>query len=252
MSVSGSVAKKAGPSKSARANDRRAVAEQLRKSQAAQERRRSLLILGACVVVVLGLLAAAVIPYVKQRNADAKAQGSSLASLGVSTSAAKCEPVKKEKATGNNQHLNPGTKIPYKDAPPSSGPHWGNFLQGSELRSLYTTKDRPEVERLVHSLEHGHTILWYDATVKPGTSAYQDVKSIAAKFDAQADYFMAAPWESGDGAAFPSGTHVALTHWTGPQDQKGITQYCAAPSGAVVSTFMKAYPKDDAPEPGAA
>ncbi|MCW2820062.1 MAG: hypothetical protein JWR42_2849 [Marmoricola sp.] len=251
MSESGSVAKKSGPSKGAPANDRRAVAEQLRKSQASQEKRRSLLILGACVVVVLGLLAAAVIPYVKQRSADAKAQGSSLASIGVSASAAKCEPVKKEKATGNNQHLNPGTKIPYKDAPPSSGPHWGNFLQGSELRSLYTTKDRPEVERLVHSLEHGHTILWYDDTVKPGTDAYQTVKSIAAKFDAENDYFMAAPWEKTDGASFPSGTHVALTHWTGPQDQQGITQYCGAPSGAVLSTFMKAYPKGDAPEPGA-
>jgi hypothetical protein len=45
--------------------------------------------------------------------------------------------------------------------------------------------------------------------------------------------------------------HVALTHWTGPQDQQGITEYCAAPSGAVVQSFMDDYPESNAPEAGA-
>ena len=34
----------------------------------------------------------------------------------------------------------------------------------------------------MHSLEHGHTILWYDDTVKPGTEAYDDIQPIAEKF----------------------------------------------------------------------
>ena len=189
--------------KNTRDTERRAIAEQMRKQQASKERRRSLLILGACIVVVLGLLAAALVPYLKQRNEDAKAAGTPITKLGVTTTAAKCEPVKKAKATGNNNHISPGTKIPYADAPPSSGPHWGNFLQGTELRSMYTVGDRPEVERLVHSLEHGHTILWYDDTVKPGSTSYKSIKAIAAKFDAVDDKFMAAPWESADGKAFP-------------------------------------------------
>lgn len=237
--------------KNVRDNERRAVAEQMRKQQARSERRRSLLILGACVVVVLGLLTAALVPYISQRRADAKAEGATLSTLGMSASAAKCDPVKKAKATGNNQHITPGTKIPYADAPPSSGPHWGNFMTGNELRSLYTVQDRPEVERLVHSLEHGHTILWYDDSVKPGTDAYKDVQSIAGKFDPETDKFMAAPWKSSDGKSFPSGKHVAMTHWTGPENQKGVTQYCAAPSGAVVQAFMKANPASSAPEPAA-
>ncbi len=238
--------------KNVRDTERRAIAEQMRKQQASKERRRSLLILGACIVVVLGLLSAALVPYLKQRSADAKAAGTPVTRLGVTASAAKCDPVTKAKATGNNNHIAPGTKIPYADAPPSSGAHWGNFLQGTELRSMYTVGDRPEVERLVHSLEHGHTILWYDDTVKPGTSSYTSVKAIAGKFDAVNDKFMAAPWESKDGKSFPSGMHVALTHWTGPSNQQGITQFCGAPSGSVVKTFMDDYPQTDTPEPGAA
>jgi hypothetical protein len=110
--------------------------------------------------------------------------------------------------------------------------------------------DRPEVERLVHSLEHGHTILWYDDTVKPGTEAYKNIQAISKTFD-EGDKFIAAPWEKADGKAFPSGKHVALTHWTGPEKQQGITQYCGAPSGAVVEQFMDEYPASSAPEPGA-
>lgn len=234
----------------ARDNERRAIAEKMRKDQARKERQRSLLILGGSIVVVVGLLAAAVIPYMNNLREEREAAGTPLADLGASESAAACEPVQKEAASGNNQHLNPPEKIPYPAAPPASGPHWGNFLQGSEIRPFYTVDDRPEVERLVHSLEHGHTILWYDDTVKPGTEAYDDVKAIAGKFD-ETDKFMAAPWTADDGESFPEGKHVALTHWTGPEDQQGVTQYCGAPSGAVVETFMDDYPAGDSPEPGA-
>jgi hypothetical protein len=234
----------------ARDNQRRAVAEQLRKEQERKERRRSLLILGTCVVIVVGLLAAALIPYIRNMQEEKRAAGTPLAELGATESAAACEPVEKEKATGNNEHLDPPTKIPYPKSPPASGPHWGNFLQGSEIRTFYSPEDRPEVERLVHSLEHGHTILWYDGTVKPGTEAYDTVQAISEKFD-ETDKFMAAPWTADDGDPFAEGKHVALTHWTGSEDQQGITQYCAAPSGTVVEAFMDDYPAGDAPEPNA-
>jgi hypothetical protein len=237
--------------KNARDNERRAIAEQLRKDQERKERRRSLLILGACVLVVVGLLTAALIPYLQQRSEAKKLEETPLSDLGVSTSAAECSPVAKKNATGSGDHINPPEKIDYPEAPPAFGPHWGNYLQGSEIRNFYSTEDRPEVERLVHSLEHGHTILWYDDTVKPDTKAYKDLKAMAEKIDADA-YFMSAPWSSADGAAFPDGKHVALTHWTGPENQEGVTQYCGAPSGAVVEKFLEDYPPSDAPEPGAA
>ncbi len=232
-------------------DDRRAIAEQMRKEQARKERRRSVLILGGSVVVVLGLLAAAVIPYMKNVREERQAAGTPLSDLGVSTAAAKCADVEKKPATGNNNHIDVGQKIPYPDAPPASGPHWGNFLQGSELRPFFTPDDRPPVERLVHSLEHGHTILWYDDTVTKGSKAYQDLEAISDKLGTE-EYFMVAPWSAADGGEFPEGMHVALTHWTGPQKQEGVTQYCAAPSGAVVKTFTDDYTAENTPEPGAA
>jgi hypothetical protein len=231
-------------------DSRRAIAEQMRHEQARKERRRSLLILGSCVAVVLGLLGTAVFVYVQDLQEQKKNAGTPLADLGVETAAASCSPVKEADATGSGDHIDPPTKIPYPAAPPAFGPHWGNYLQGSEIRSFYTVDDRPEVERLVHSLEHGHTILWYDDTVKAGTDAYKDVQAISEKFDEE-DKFIAAPWMKADGKAFPSGKHVALTHWTGPEQQKGVTQYCGAPSGAAVKKFMADFPAKSAPEPDA-
>jgi hypothetical protein len=232
-------------------NERRAVVEQLRKEQARKERMRGLLILGVSVAVVIGLLAAALVPYLQDRARKKELEGMALEKLGAAESAAGCQDRQIVDAEGSGDHAAPGTPIQYDAAPPAFGSHWGNFLQGVEIRTFYNTEDRPEVERLVHSLEHGHTILWYDDTVKPGTEAYEQIQEIANKLG-DGSYFMAAPWQASDGAAFPEGTHVALTHWTGPSKQQGITQYCAAPSGTVVKAFMTDYDKMNAPEPGAA
>ncbi len=230
---------------------RRAVAEQLRKEHERKEKLRSGLILGVSLALVAGLLAAALIPYLQDRARKKDLEGLALGKLGAAESAAGCQDRSIVNATGAGEHQNPGTKIKYDAAPPAFGSHWGNFLSGVEIRNFYSTQDRPQLERLVHSLEHGHTILWYDDTVKPGTESYGQIKEIADKLAAE-DYFMAAPWTAEDGAGFPEGSHVALTHWTGPTKQQGITQYCAKPSGEVVKQFMKDYDKMNAPEPGAA
>jgi hypothetical protein len=232
-------------------DNRRAIAEQMRKAQQRKERQRSLLILGSCVLVVVVLLGSAVFVYVKDNREKDKLAGKPIAQIGVKASAAGCSKVKSVDATGSGQHIDPPKKITYQGAPPAFGPHWPNYLQGSELRSFYTKTDRPEIERLVHSLEHGHTIIWYDETVKPGTKAYKDIRAMAEKYDPETDKIMAAPWNASDGDSFPSGDHVALTHWTGPDKQKGITLYCKVPSGAVVKKFIADYPANSAPEPEA-
>lgn len=237
--------------KNERENQRRAIAEQLRKQQQRKERMRSFAILGVCIVVVVGLLGVAGWKYYQDQQDKKEAAGTPLAELGATKTAAKCDPVKTADAKGSGQHINAPQKIPYDQAPPSYGAHWPNFLQGSEIRTFYSPSDRPEIERLVHSLEHGHTILWYDETVTAGSQAYKDIQAIADKFDGETDKFMAAPWKEADGGSFPEGKHVALTHWTGPEDQKGVTQYCGAPSGAVVKQFMADYPASSAPEPDA-
>ncbi|MGO4255844.1 DUF3105 domain-containing protein [Marmoricola sp. RAF53] len=230
--------------------ERRALVEQMRQEQARKERRRSMLILGGCIVVVLGLLAAALVPYLKDQHDKNVIAGKGVDQIGATKSAAGCDAIVTKSAQGSGQHKTTGVPLTYDDAPPAFGPHWPNYLQGSEIRSFYSPDDRPEKERLVHSLEHGHTIYWYDETITKGSQEYQDLEDIASKFSGN-DYFMTAPWTKADGGSFPEGKHVALTHWTGPDNQKGVWQYCAKPSGEVVKDFTTKYQPDNAPEPGA-
>ena len=235
--------------------DRRAVVEQMRREQQRKERRRTLLILGSAVAVGAVIIGYAIFAAIQQSQKDSR----DLASLGVSAKEAGCQEVETKAAEGNNDHRADGEKILYPQVPPATGPHWGRFLQGTEIRKLYTTDDRPPVEQLVHSLEHGHTVLWYDETIAEDDAAMDELRSISRKFKSStfADKFIAAPWTAEDTGSFPGEAHVALTHWSmggtngNPEGQLGITQYCSDVSGEAVETFMDDYPYTDSPEPTA-
>lgn len=238
--------------------ERRAMVEKMRQEQARKERIRSMSILGVSVVIVLGLLAAALIPYIKNKREQDKIAGTDIGSIGPKSAAAACDAVTKKDPTGtersgaNGNHVATGTKITYKDAPPAFGQHWPNYLTGSEIRNFYSPADRPELERVVHSLEHGHTLIWYDDTIKDGSQEYKDLQDIAVKYSNSTTYVNIVPWLPTDGGTFPSGKHVALTHWTADGDkQTGVWEYCGKPSGDAIKKFVKDYPNTDAPEPGA-
>ena len=240
--------------KSNKDRDRRAVVEQMRRDQKKAERRRTIVVISACVVVALVIVGLAAIPLLKQNNLTS----GDLASIGASEKAAACSPIQTKKANGNQQHKPQGTPISYDDAPPAFGPHWPSPAPFE--RKFYTAGDRPEVEFLVHNLEHGYSLLWYDDTIAKNSDQLAVVKAIAKKYEGSqklTDKFIAVPWTSKDGKAFPGGKHVALTHWSAggdPSDvakQKGVWQYCGDPSGEVVQKFMKEYPYSDSPEPQA-
>jgi Protein of unknown function (DUF3105) len=244
--------------KTSKDRDRRAVVEQLRREQQRAERRRTMVVVSACVVVALVIIALAAVPLIRQKNQQAKP----LAELGASTGSAGCTAVVKKKATGNQQHRQEGTDITYPDAPPAFGPHYP--IPAPIGRKFYTAADRPRLEYVVHNLEHGYTLFWYDDTIAADKDQVAVIKAIAAKFTGtkQTDKFIALPWTAKDGKPFPDGTHVALTHWSAGgaaasaagdvARQRGVWEYCARPSGAVVSSFTKQYPYSDSPEPQAA
>jgi hypothetical protein len=246
--------------KSARSDkaDRRAIVEQMRREQQRKERRQGLLLIGAAVVAGALIIGVAVWQFMKAENS---ASGSQLAGIGVARADAGCQDVVTEAAEGGNDHRAQGEVILYKQSPPAFGPHWGQYLTGAQIRKLYTAEDRPAVETLVHSLEHGHTILWYDETIAEDDAAMDELEAIAEKFPSNTDFndkFIAAPWTSEDGEPFPDDTHVALTHWSmggtngNPEGQRGVWQYCTDVSGEAVEEFMKDYPYSDSPEPNAA
>ena len=240
--------------KSNKDRDRRAVVEQMRRDQKKAERRRTIVVVSACVVVALVIVGLAAIPLLKQNSLTS----GELAGIGASEKAAACSPIQTKKANGNQDHKPQGTPISYDDAPPAFGPHWPSPAPFE--RKFYTADDRPDVEFLVHNLEHGYSLLWYDDTIAKSSDQLAVVKAIAKKYEGSqklTDKFIAVPWTSKDGKAFPAGKHVALTHWSAGGDpgdvskQKGVWQYCGDPSGAVVQKFMKEYPYSDSPEPQA-
>jgi hypothetical protein len=232
-------------------DDRRAILEQLRREQRQKERRRTVNVMAVCVAAAVAIVGAAVVPLLRHNDL---ASGP-LDQLGVDPSAAGCHPVETRPAHGNQEHRPVGTQIDYPDSPPAFGPHWPTPAPFD--RKFYTAQDRPELEYLVHNLEHGYSLLWYDARIADDKDSLAVVKGIADKFVGRrpTDKFIAVPWTARDGGPFPQGAHVALTHWSAGGDptdvskQKGVWEYCAKPSGAVVKSFMAHYPYTDSPEP---
>jgi len=235
--------------------DRRARIEAIRKEAERAERRRTLMVVLACALVAVVIIA--VTGYaLLTRDDEASAAVADGGVLSDSATAAGCDNVMIKGAEGSTVHQPTGTPIDYPDSPPAFGPHWD--APAEFARKFYTDQDRPEVEQLVHNLEHGYTILWYDATVSDDPDALSQVEDIAADFEGSQDptaKFIAAPWTSEDGEAFPEGTHVALTHWSAEGESavagqgQGDSLYCEQPDEQVVTDFMAAFPYSDSVEP---
>ena len=188
-----------------------------------------------------------------------------LASIGAPASV--CDKITTKKADGNQQHVPTGTQVTYSTAPPAFGSHWNEqgVAPAPFNRKFYTEKDRPELEALVHNLEHGYTILWYDQSIADDGDQLNVIDGIANKFRADSNNlrfkFIAAPWTAQDekeSGKFPDGMHIAISHWSaggsGETDvakQVGVFQYCGQPSGAALKAFMLKYPYTDSPEPDA-
>jgi hypothetical protein len=229
-------------------------------------------IVGTCILISIALLW---IPFSKLWDAKnpswEKYNGVALQDIGQSATDAGCLSVSKVYSDPKNHaaepphnHVTYPQTVQYATAPPAFGNHWNaqGIAPVAMDRKFYTASDRPPIEALVHNLEHGYTILWYDASITG--DALDQVHAIAKKFDGTTDFrdkFIAVPWLSSDSASlakgvsaqFPEGTHIALTHWetaaTGSGWGPGVAQYCKGVSGAAVKSFTIAYPYTDSPEP---
>jgi len=217
-------------------------------------RRRTLILLGICLVCALGLLAYPVFLFAQ----DASLRSRPVGSLGVSADTAGCLPVVKHPATGNQQHVPVGTVVPYTQLPPDSGAHYDT--PAPFQTHFYTVQDRPQVETLVHNLEHGYLLIWYNADMS--ASQIKVLKYITRTYSGSdpRDKVIAAPWDTKtDGGAFDGGTNLVLARWyADPKDpgnaakQQGIRLACTEVSGAVIDRFHNDYPVADSPEPNGA
>jgi hypothetical protein len=239
-------------------SDRQQVIEQIRSQQKNAERRRGLMIVGVCAVVALLIVGLAAFRPIK--NWWDLRQFNNVAISDIGASASVCGKETTKPATGNQQHVSEGREIFYSDTPPAFGEHYAT--PDPMERKLYTAQDRPDLGTLVHNLEHGYTILWYDETIADDTEQMTQLRAVADKMAGTDNFrfkFKAVPWLEEDGKSFPDGQHIAFTHWSiGGADQDpasakqvGVWQYCSAVSGEALNDFMLKYPYLDSPEPAA-
>jgi hypothetical protein len=243
-------------SKTAR-TERQALIEKMRAEQKAADRRRGMVIVVICVVVGVLIVGLAAFKPIKDALSTHEYSNKPLTEIGAPASA--CQKVTTKPATGNQEHVANGSPISYTDSPPAFGKH---YIDPDPMgRKFYTAQDRPMLGTLVHNLEHGYTIAWYDASVAKSSTQMNQLRAVADKFSGTTDLrdkFKAVPWTSADGQPFPDGEHVAYTHWSvggaeaataGQTKQVGVWQYCSALSGAALQKFVIDYPYTDSPEP---
>jgi hypothetical protein len=246
VSYSGGVAK-SGTARAERSEREQRLAAMRRAQEGRERRRRLALVIGAGVLALV-LVATVVVTIVRQQRAQDPAN------IGLSASAAACQPEETVPVDGVAQHVGPGTTSPdtltveYDRAPAVSGQHY--VQPAYPAAPFYTAEDRPPIEQLVHNLEHGYTIAWYTSALPDDQVADLEAAAEAMRRDeaTQRGKFIAAPWDEARGA-FPGDATLALAHW-GAVD--GTLQYCGGVSGQVFEDFVQAHPASDSPEPNAA
>jgi len=227
--------------------DRKARLEEVRRAQQAAERRRTLLVGGVAGVIVLALIIAVGV-VIRQQVAD-----SDITKVGVTAAAGKCDAPITDKSAGVSEHVGPGTSTPnettvkYETVPPSSGKHFASPI--TPARAFYSASDRPVLENLVHNLEHGYTIVWYDEKLpKAQQDELKKLAPLARDEKNAGPKFIVSAWDASRGA-LPAGKQVAMSHWGA---KAGHRQLCGAVSGEAIKDFVKKFPYTDSPEPNAA
>ena len=228
--------------------------EALRREQAKRESRRFLLVTGVVVLVGLILIAAVTVPsYLRTRNSPSH---KSVASFGTAAAAATCDPDTKlaaeagppeaktpEEADRFHLSSTPPVWTTYKDNPPASGPHNPQPLPTGPHFYAPTAQSEPSfVEQLVHNLEHGFVVVWYDDTIAQDKSQLKTLEDVGTAAQARGNQLIiVAPWPK-TRPAMDSGKHIAITSWR-------QRQLCNGFSGAVLESFMNVHTPLCAPEP---
>ncbi|HEX5950746.1 MAG TPA: DUF3105 domain-containing protein [Actinomycetota bacterium] len=242
-------------------NERREEARRRRvelQRQSQRARRNRLIAIGVSVVLV----AAAVVFLMtrpEEQSAASERAAQVLATSAAQTTAAGCAEVQDVGAyqPEDQDQAHVGTddgpaEMPafstYPSQPPASGPHGTTTLAAG----VYTSP--PPMEPLIHSLEHGAAVVWYDPNAPAAELGeiqdfYADPEVGARVIVAPYDY----P-DQGEAGALPEGTQMALVSWH-------QVQTCAAVNLGAAFGFTARYGfptfegedwLGNAPEPGAA
>ena len=237
--------------------DRKARIAELAAQEKARENRIRIRIIAGAAAILLAL--GAVITYAVVDAGNQKPDRT-ITAIGVPAAEASCDPITTDKANGQSKHADPSVTpdLKYDTVPPSTGSHFSEPAVGD--RKFYTAADRPKIEALVHNLEHGYTVLWYDRAAGEAKKAQlEELAKVTNKIDAASGKFIVSAWDPAYGK-LPAGKKFALSHWSATfkpdkvtiASQAGNRQLCGDLSGEVVKSFVEKFPRTASPEPNAA
>jgi Protein of unknown function (DUF3105) len=212
------------PTKAERKEQARLERERIQREMAARSRNRKIG-LALVVVAAMGAVAAAVVT--NAAGPDLPQPDQLLTTANAAAQQAGCNEVETAAPYGgvadprspdylDQAHIGPGNVFPsmpplgtYSTVPPASGPHNSVPLSGG------TYSDPPPIDQLIHSLEHGAAVIWYDretpsAQVTRITDFYDQVGGV------RADRVIVAPFDypdQGEQGRLPPGTQMALVAW---------------------------------------
>lgn len=252
------------PTKAERKERARVERERIQREMASRSRNRKIGI-GLVSLAVAGAVGAAVIstagspdlpdPQVLLERADAGAQQAGCADVQTTGSYGGVDDPEAPDYV-DQSHIGPGSPFQampplgtYPSVPPASGPH-GDVTLGA---GVY--RDPPAVDRLIHSLEHGGAVIWYDPDA-PG-AVIDGIRAFYQQNDPVGqDRVIVAPYDYPDGGEaglLPPGTQMALVAWH-------RLQTCAQPNLAAAFGFTSQFAsptfggrpyQGEAPEAGA-
>lgn len=245
--------------KAERKEQARLEREEIRQRMARRKRTRTF----GTALVAVAIVAAVVAVIVAGSGdgaADLPAPEEILAQAEQAAGTASCEDVRTVEPYGADDQTHVGgpelPSVPdlatYPSTPPTSGPHEPTTLPAGVYDSP------PPIGPLLHSLEHGAAVVWYDPDAPAAEIARIEAfyQQDAGDVPAGQDRVIVAPYdyEAEDGAGtLPDGAQMALVAWH-------RLQTCAQPSLAVALDFTSklAFPatldreyEGEAPEPGA-
>jgi hypothetical protein len=220
------------PTKAERKEQARLEREQIQRQMAARKRNRTI---GIAAIVVAALVVAGVIVMTQGGGAGPAAGADDpdelLERAAAATKASGCDAVKTigfyDGVTDPNSpdytdqaHIGQDERFPtapplssYPSIPPTSGPH-AAIPPGPMPAGVYD--ESPDITRVLHSLEHGATVVWYNPDVSgpqlDRLKAFYGQKLSDAEVGQ--DRVIVAPYDyPGEGGQLPAGVSMALTAW---------------------------------------
>lgn len=217
-------------------DDRRRKLDELKKKQKSTERR------GTVIAIVVSLIAAGALitGAVMSSKSSPSAPTEDINAIGVAQGEAGCSEVKEidaEKLGAN--HV--GGQVAYPN-PPAAGNH--NPQPAPRNLRFYARDTDRAPEQLVHNMEHGYVVVWYDDDLPQEEVAM--LQSVERSLKDDHPKFIVSPWRRGK---FEGDANVAMSAWA-------RQQLCGKVSGAAIKAFAEQYDyrgdKSVAPEKNAA